>query len=121
MQTTATIETLDAALAAVNIRYDNNVIWNREPEKKGKRLHFTLRVKSSRESGHRVSWSGRHIPAACWHVHGHFFAEVWRIEPDALILAGQLKMTGERDNWQDRNIGSICQPMMYSNSCECEG
>ena len=121
MQTTATRQTLDAALAAVNIRYHGNVIWNREPEIKGRRLHFTLRVKSSREAGHRLTCSGRHIPAACWHVHGRFFEEVWSIEPDAIILAGTLRMTGPADNWQDRNIGSVAFPLMYSNACECEG
>jgi hypothetical protein len=119
MKTTATAETLSKALAIVNERFDNNVTYNRAPEKQGKRLAFTLKVKDSRKPGARRGLTGRRSVAACWHVHGYFFDAVWTIEPAAIIDAGALRMTGKADNWQDRNIGSMYQPAMYSEACCC--
>ena len=132
MRTTATLETLEAALASVNAKYANNVIWNRTPERKGKQYVFTLRVADSKEPGHRrgfahPSWYGangkphkaRRLTSACWHVHGEFFNAVWDIEPEAVIRAGALVMRNKADNWQDRNVGSLLCPQMFSEACDC--
>ena len=119
MQTTADIDTVEAALAVTNEKYEGNLCWNRDPERKGKRIHFTLRVKDSKGAGHRRSFTGKRMPSACWHVHGDFFDAVWQLQSDAVIWAGELRMEGPSDNWQDRNIGSQVQPLYFSEACDC--
>jgi len=108
------------ALENVNLKYNNNVIWQRVPEAIGRRFRFTLRVKNSRESGAKLGFSGRRTINACWHVHGNLFDEIFKLEPKAIIKSGGNDITIEYGNWIDRNIGSIMQPMMYSNSCNCD-
>ena len=117
---------LQAALRAINKpfgiygrNYRKNIIWNRAPEKCGAGFRFTLRVNSSKGPGAKTGWNGRRTVSACWHVHGHFFDALFRICPAAIIRAGDQKITKEAGNWQDRNIGSDFQPLMYSESCEC--
>ena len=124
-----TINDLQAALRAVNRIYwiwddqkrvQKNIRWNRAPEKCGAGYRFTLRVNSSKGPGAKRGFSGRRTVSACWHVHGNFFDRLFRICPDAIILAGNQKITAQAGNWQDRNIGSTFQPLMYSESCECD-
>lgn len=117
------VEDLEQALAKINELYEGNVIWNRAPERRGNRLMFTLRVKKSRGPGARVSWRGdRHLVAACWHVHGHFFDALLKINPDAEIITGSNGKTvinRNGGNWTDFNIGSQFQPCMASEACGC--
>ncbi len=121
METNAKLETLEKALRTVNeLHYDNNIIWNREPEQIGNRLRFTLKCKSSKEAGHRIGQSGKRMTSACWHVHGNLFDIIWDFESDAIIKAGPLKMESKDDNWQDRNIGSQVNPMYFSEACDCQ-
>jgi hypothetical protein len=121
MKTNTTLETLEKALVNVNKRYKGNVIFKRYPEKKGRQYHFTLKVKNSREPGARIGFEGHHIRSACWHVHGNFFEEVFKLDPGATIISGgSLIITKDAGNWQDRNIGSIMKPLYYSDACECE-
>jgi len=119
MQTTANRETLDQALKHVNNMFNDNIVYKTITQISSKRISFTLTVKTSKNEGGRIGHTGRRVAAACWHVHGYFFEKVWELEPEALIIAGSLRMTGEDDNWQDRNIGSVYQPMMYSEACNC--
>jgi hypothetical protein len=107
------------ALKAVNERYGDNVEFNRSPEWRGKRICFTLKVKDSKGPGARRGFTGRRLINACWHVHGHFFEKLWSIRPEAEIKAGSLIMRGPEDNWQDRNIGSMMSPLMFSEACNC--
>ncbi len=119
MQTTATIEQLNAALNAVNAKYDNNIIFKSGPEGiSAKRRRFTLTVKRSQDAGGRLSHQGRRVAAACWHVHGDFFEYLFD-DGVELIKAGTKSMKDNYDNWQDWNIGSIAQPMYYSEACNC--
>jgi hypothetical protein len=119
METTAKLETLESALEIINKKYADNVIWNREPEKIGNRYRFTLKVKDSKQPGHRRGFNGQRMVSACWHVHGDFFDTIWDFEPEAKIKAGTLLMESKNDNWQDRNIGSVVNPMYFSEACDC--
>ena len=119
MKTNANIEQLEKALEAVNKRYKGNVKFKRlEPN--GRRVNFTLTVKSAKDPGGRRGFSGKRVAAACWHVHGHFFEELFKINSEAWISSGGSKITKERGNWQDRNIGSMIKPLYYSEACDCD-
>ena len=114
-----TIKDLEKALVMVNKKYHKNVCF-KNIEQSGRMVTFTLRVNNSRDKGARISHSGRHIPAACWHVHGDFFESLFKIKPEAVIVSqGNKKITKDSGNWQDWNIGSIIYPMFYSEACEC--
>ncbi len=58
------------------------------------------------------------LAAACWHVFGTFF--------DALPPRAEIFVSGEKgihhpgDEWQDRNIGCVAEPMLYSEACDCD-
>ena len=124
-----TREQLDAALKAVNKKYKENITWNRAPESvntKDTRFRFNLKVKDSKEPGHRRGTSPnkngivRRMINACWHVHGHFFEECFKIVSEASIrTGGNITITKDAGNWQDRNIGSMVNPMYFSEACDC--
>ena len=83
-------------------------------EKKPKNhLSFTLKAKSGLP-GSRVSHSGRRLPKASWHVHGELFDTLFNIDPSIYIVSMGKKITNESGNWQDVNIGSLVQPVYYS-------
>ena len=113
---------LEQALAEVNKKYDNNVIFNRlEPLNKScTRWRVTLRVKNSHGKGARLSVTGRHLVSACWHVHGDFFDALLKIKPDAVIKTVHGTIDRNGGNWEDWNIGSLLNPVYYSEACECE-
>ena len=121
------IDDLNKALATVNKQYAGNVTWNREPEKNGRLIRFTLRVKDSKGPGHRLGFAGsngkqRRMTSACWHVHGNFFEALFQVNDKAVVMTGsdRKRITADEGNWEDRNIGSQVYPMYFSEACECE-
>ena len=121
--TKCTINDLEKALAKVNEKYDNNIIFNRlDPQ------GFTLKVKDSKKAGHRLHLSynldGLHSQrrgiSACWHVHGDFFDALFAVNPFAIIHSMGNKITIENGNWEDKNIGSQMFPQYHSIACECD-
>ncbi len=46
-----TYNDLEQAMRLVNKKYDNNVTWNRSPERTGRAFRFTLRVNDSNGKG----------------------------------------------------------------------
>lgn len=118
MITNATRQELETALTEVNKRFNDNVSFERlTPE--GRRMRFTLRVKDSKGAGHRLGFTGRRMSKACWHVHGHFFDALLRVNPDVYIKPAGLTIDRNGGNWQDRNIGSQMHPLYFSEACEC--
>lgn len=120
----ASIADLYAALAEVNKRYAGNIDFKRL-EQKGRRILFTLRARDCRGKGGRLnSTLTRHVgAAACWHAHGHLFAELFRLQPAASINSADKVITGpgaDAGNWQDWNIGSRAAPVYFSQACYCE-
>jgi hypothetical protein len=119
-----TVEQMEQALAAANKDYNGNLCWNRF-EPKGKSINFTLRVKSSHALGARISFSGRHIPSACWHAHRDFMREVFELAPDAVLTSCRAQYEGKAGfeaNYPKTgaiNIGSMMQPMSFASACEC--
>lgn len=78
-----------------------------------KKTKFTLRAKSG-EKGSRLSHSGRKLPKASWHVHGKFFDILFSIREDIFIDSLGKRISINGGNWEDKNIGSMMSPMMFS-------
>lgn len=114
-----THDDMSKVLRVINKKYNNNVIWNRY-EQKGNQIHFTLRVRDSKKAGHRVSYAGRRIPSACWHVHGDFFDALFNIAPDAVVYSRGITVTKGYSNWMDWNCGSKLIPFFMSEACGCD-
>lgn len=117
---------LQKALDAVNVIYDNNVTWNNYQRVGPGRYRVTLRVKDSYGPGARLGTSGlmgmgnpRHLPSACWHVHGRWFAALLGINENAVIQARGKTIDRYGGNWEDSNIGSAYRPVLFSEACEC--
>jgi len=112
---------IQAALNNVNTIFSDNVIFNRFdtiPRRDGYKFEVTLKVKDSKAAGSRISHSGRRMINACWHVYGVFFDECFKLNPACTIKQCGEKVTPS-NNWSDRNIGSIMQPLLYSGACDC--
>lgn len=105
------------ALEKTNKIFSNNIQFKRI-EKAGQKYIVTLTVKNSKYPGSRIGFTGKRICAACWHVYGIFFEELFYINPAATIKECGNEIT--RGVWKDRNIGSIMNPLMYSQACDCE-
>lgn len=114
------------ALKMTNKKFNNNVIFNRF-ETKGKQFAFTLKVKDSKQAGHRLHLSygidglrsQKRSTSACWHVHGTFFDELFKINPNVIVVSRGKKISIDGGNWEDDNIGSVMFPVYFSESCEC--
>ena len=119
MKTNATIPELNQALSQVNNTFEDNIRFKRI-EQSGSKVLFTLTVVNSRLPGGRLSHTGRRIAAACWHVHGHFFDCLFKINPGAWVKSLDKTITKNAGNWQDWQIGSQARPVMYSDACECD-
>ena len=108
------------ALDQTNKKFDNNLIFKKfefigHTRDGMEKNQVTLTVKDSREAGGRRGFSGKRVAAACWHAHGTFFDNL--PEGTEIIASGKKFYAG--DEWIDRNIGSYCQPMYYSEACDC--
>lgn len=115
MYTNATINQLKQALSEVNNRYDGNISFNTLEQKTSKRVTFTLKAISGKP-GSRLSHSGRKLPKASWHVHGHLFDALFSIDRNIYILSQGKKITYDSGNWNDQNIGSVYSPVQFSST-----
>lgn len=140
-----TKEQIEAALTATNKVFDNNIMFNRfdVANRKCTRWNVTLRTKDSKKAGHRrgqPKFMGFNQPGdfskrkrlhyACWHVHGTFFDELFKIAPESAIKSGSSLanpnrgnngwITVDGGNWEDRNIGSQMVPYYFSEACDCD-
>ena len=109
------------ALDLLNKLYKDNIDYNNF-SRKGKHFNVTLRVKDSSEKGARRGFQNRRkMINACWHVYGDFFDLLMDLNFEIVIIsAGEQISYYSGTNWQDRNIGSLYEPLMYSQACECE-
>lgn len=114
------------ALERTNARYGGNIKF-KVLEEKGRRIHFTLTVDRTSEGTGKAKVGlpgvsikrGRRIAAACWHVHGDFFDALFKMVPDAEIVSLGKTITRDHGNWKDWNVGSLYEPLMASQACEC--
>jgi hypothetical protein len=116
---------LHKALDTVNERYSGNVQFAGSLDQAGNAIRFTLKVVDSKAPGHRLGFRDangkqRRMASACFHVHGYFFVALFDLAPSASIRAGDVTVTKGHEWDSDRNIGSIMEPMYYSEACECD-
>jgi hypothetical protein len=110
--------------------YDGNVVpgWSDWPtvlNAAGTRFRGRVIVKSSRGSGARRSWSGRRMPAACWHAFRDVFRVSFAVYPEAVFKTSLARYTAE--NFEatypatgEVNIGSMMAPAYMPDLCDCE-
>ena len=115
-----TMGELRKALNLLNKKYKRNIIFieMENANKKKTAFRFRLWCKDSHKPGGRLTQSGRHIPAVCWHAHGDFWDILFAINPQTKVWVHKW-VTKDKGNWEDRNIGSMINPLMYSDACEC--
>ncbi len=121
------IPELTIAMSYVSVRkYEDNITFNRKPERKGNWLHFTLTVEDTSGPGARRSHQGRKVKAACWHAHRDIMEEIFDIAPGAVLVAAMARYEGREGFARtypatgETNIGSMIEPMRYRDACECE-
>jgi hypothetical protein len=112
---------IEKALEQANQEFEDNLIFKRFEfigrTRDGKEKNrVTLTVKSSRDKGGRRGFSGKRVAAACWHAHGTFFDN---LPHGTEIVIGSNTKYYAGDPWVDTQIGSIMQPMYYSEACDC--
>lgn len=114
------------ALSILNKKYKGNItlIEMKNANKKKTAFRFRLWCKDSHKPGARLSQSRsslgnrKHFPAVCWHGHGDFWDILFALNPNAKVWAHKW-ITKDKGNWEDRNIGSMFDPLLYSEACEC--
>lgn len=115
----ANAEQICQALEVINETYNKNICFNNF-KREGQRYRITLRVRNSRLAGARRSGTGRRTVSACWHVHGDFFDQLLKINPNAIInLSSGLKINKDHGNWIDIELGSIYNRVYMSDLCDC--
>lgn len=116
----ATEDQLHIALTKVNKLYENNIRLY-EPRWAGSYLNFRLKVIQSGEIGSGMSPHSRQFRgAACWHVHGHFFDELFEVNPDCWVRANGKRIDRQKGNWEDYDRGSQVDSLYASEACDCE-
>ncbi len=113
MKTTATQQTVYAAIARINDEYGYQICIKDDRTTPGKWYHFTI-TSPSKIPGAKVSHSGRNIAAASWHAHGYLFEAILAIDPSAVIQSFNGSIDIDGGNWVDFNVGSLYAPMMAS-------
>lgn len=112
-------------LAAIRRADDtHNLTFNRF-DAKGKHYLITLRVKDSKGRFHRRGFTGRRLVSACWHAHYRFMEELYKLVPDAIIISHVARYDNVEefealvDGTGTKNIGSMMQPLMFEDACDC--
>jgi hypothetical protein len=122
----ATLADFEAAVAKVSPDYSDNLTVHRDSHQSGRLLRARVGVVSSREPGARRSWTGRRIPAACWHAYRDVLAALFEQRPDATVRTAMAVYRG-REGFEAHypqtaysNIGSAMQPAYMPDLCSCE-
>lgn len=121
-----TLGEFSRVVAMVSPTYSDNVIVHQDAHDTG-RQRFTGRlwVRSSRGPGARRSWSGRRMPAACWHAYRDVLGELFELYPHATVRTTLAVYRG-KDGFHAaypatayHNVGSMMQPAFMPELCEC--
>lgn len=120
-----TVERIESVVQRVSAMYEENIVFKREPEKDGRAVSFTLTVGDTRAPGSRRSNTGRRISACCWHGHRDVMMALMLDNPRARIRTAFADYRGFVD-FSNRfgatgktNIGSIVEPMLFRDACNC--
>ena len=120
-----TTEDIRKALARVNKRFDDNICFKSGPtffNRTGTSFNVTLTVLDSGGPGSRRGFQRRkdgkrrRLSAACWHVHGYF---MYYLNRHAEIVSLGHRIT-PASQWRDWNAGSVFDPILMSELCDCD-
>ncbi len=115
---------LSDALFELNIKYNGNIEWKKDPEKvsvKNRGFRISLKVKDSSGIGARRSRNGHKMISACFHAHGDLFDILFNYGANRIVTEyhGRNDMKSKEDNWKDSNIGSRYFALYHSEACDC--
>lgn len=109
-----------------DLHYGGNIVVHQDAHAlSGNRFRGRLGVKDSRGPGARRSWSGRRMPATCWHGYRDVLRAVFTEYPEATVrtsMATYRGMAGFLADYPataDANVGSIMEPVTMPELCEC--
>lgn len=91
----------------------------------GRFWQFSVRLHSSKHRFHRRSHRGRRLVAACFHGHKALYEEIFKRNPEAVIVTAFARYDGHKDFLDkyravgNKNIGSQFQPLYMSEACDC--
>jgi hypothetical protein len=94
----------------------NVIVADDAHELSGNRFVARLKVRDSHAYGARLSWTGRHMPAASWEAYRDVLTELFDRYPEArvrTVMATYRGKDGFEANYPDTayvNIGSQMQP-----------
>ena len=122
-----TTEQLNESVKELNSLYDNNIKLNDHEviNNKGTRHRVTLRVNDCRGEGSRHGFNTnkngeyRRTNSACWHTHGDFFELLFKRNDRCEVRSGGNLITVNGGNWQNKRTGSMLNPIMFSDMCDC--
>jgi hypothetical protein len=121
----ATLADFEAAVAKVSADYDGNLVVHRDSYQSGSLVRARIGLASSREPGARRSWTGRRIPAACWHAYRDVLAALFDQCPAARVRTALAVYRG-REGFERHypatayvNVGSQMQPAHMPELCDC--
>lgn len=110
-------------------RYNGNITVHQDAKDlhgaRKPRMRGRLTVISSREAGARRSWTGRRMPAACWHAYRDVLAEMFQRFPDATVRTsmatykGKAGFLAQYPGTAHRNVGSAISPAYMPDLCDC--
>ena len=104
---------ISEAIEATSAKYDNNIKANRFDAVRVT-YEVTLKCKSSRGKGAKITPQGRHLISCCWHVWGTFFEELFKLNPAIKIRAmGSVITACSHVGWRENETDSV--------QCDCNG
>lgn len=110
---------LETALSRINGEYNGNLKLA-DDRNIPRGVQFVLRCHDSHKYGARLSSSGRrHTPSASWEAHRDFFREVYKINPEAVIVTALATYRGSADfevkfpATADHQVGSRMEPVSF--------
>lgn len=107
-RTIAAGDVIAMAIQETSAKFDNNIQHNRFEQING---HYEVTIKciSSRGKGAKRGASGRRTISCCYHVWGVFFDELFRLNPNIVIISMGNRITSQSHvGWADREPDSQC-------------
>lgn len=100
-----------------------NILLDIAPEGRGWR--FTLRPRSTKGQYARRGHTGRRVNAICYHGHYAVMERLFETAPEAILISAMVRYDGVDDFYAKaeevggRNVGSIMEPLLYFEACDC--
>lgn len=122
-----TLEQFHSVVETISIAaYDGNLAVSDDAKAiSGNSCRARVVTVSSRGTGARRSWSGRHGKWACWHAYRDVMLALFEVNPNARIRTslanyrGRAGFMAEYPETAYKNIGSMVSPAYMPELCDC--